>query len=86
MRSLKCLYLLIVLAAALLLTGCGNMMLIDTTYHFDHAQILMPDGTVRAGRVEAWTDYEDGDQLQIRINGVTYLTHSSNVVLMSGAE
>ena len=29
------------------------------------------------------TDFEDGDQLQIRIDGKTYLVHSSNVVLIS---
>ena len=40
----------------------------------------MPDGTIVEGRLESWDDYE-GDQLQVKIDGVTYLIHSSNVVL-----
>ena len=44
--------------------------------------IAMPDGSVGEGEVESWRDYDDGDQLQVTINGVTYLTHASNVVLM----
>lgn len=67
-------------ALTLALTGC-NYQLIDTTYHYDYAQILMPDGTLVEGEVQAWTDYE-GDQLQITIDNVVYLTHASNVVLM----
>ena len=40
-------------------------------------------GQVVEGKVSSWTDYEDGDQLQVKINGKTYLVHSSNVVLIS---
>lgn len=35
--------------------------------------------------VESWRDYE-GDQLQVVIDGVTYLVHSSNVVLRHDRE
>ena len=31
-------------------------------------------------KLNSWDDYE-GDQLQVKIDGVTYLVHSSNVVL-----
>ena len=84
MKKTKLLVLAAVLVmAALLLSSCGNMTLLDTTYRFDRAQILMPDGSVVEGRVETWKDF-GGDQLQVRVNGVTYLTHSANVVMMSG--
>ena len=53
---------------------------IDLTYEYSQAQIKMPDGTVIEGKVDSWNDYE-GDQLQVKINGTTYLAHSSNVVL-----
>lgn len=43
----------------------------------------MPDGSVVSGKVSSWRDYEDGDQIQVVIDGVTYLVHSSNIVLMN---
>ena len=70
------------LAGALLLTGC-NKSIIDTTYKFDRAVLTMPDGTVVCGEVESWKDYDDGDQIQVKIDGDTYLVHSSNIVLFS---
>lgn len=68
-----------VLASALLMTGC-NKQVVDLTYSYSWAQLKMPDGTIVEGNVENWRDYE-GDQLQVVIDGVTYLVHSSNVVL-----
>lgn len=73
---------LLVLIAALLLTGC-NKQFIDTNFKFDRAQIAMPDGSYIEGKVESWSDFEDGDQLQVTIDGITYLTSSNNVVLIS---
>ena len=76
-----------VVAAALLilgtLSGCGNRQLFDTTYTFDRAIISMPDGSIISGTVSSWKDYEDGDQIQVVIDGTTYLVHSSNSVLMN---
>ena len=79
----KTLLITLLTALLLLLTACGNRSLFDTTYTFTRAMIAMPDGSVVEGPVESWRDYEDGDQLQVTINGVTYLTHASNVVLMN---
>ena len=72
----------IVLLSAGLLSGCNKQML-DLTYSYEYAIIGLPNGEVVEGRVSSWTDYEDGDQLQIKIDGKTYLVHSSNVVLIS---
>lgn len=67
---------------AVFLTGCGNRQIFDTTYTFDYATIYSPSGEVVAqGKVQSWNDYENGDQLQVKIDGVVYLTHASNVVL-----
>lgn len=63
------------------LVGCGNQQLFDTTYTFDYAIIGLPNGEVVEGEVESWNDY-DGEQLQIVIDGATYLTHSENIVLI----
>ena len=80
-------YIAIVLAAVLLvgiliLAGC-NKQLVDLTYSYEYAIIALPNGEIVEGKVTSWTDFEDGDQLQIKINGKTYLVHSSNVVLIS---
>lgn len=71
--------------AAFILLGClasCNYKLIDTTWNFDKAIISLPDGTIIEGEIEEWTDYSDGDQIQVKIDGVVYLVHSSDVVLM----
>lgn len=65
------------------LSGCGNKQIFDTTYTFNRAIISLPDGTVIDGKVESWTDYEDGDQIQVKIDGKTYLVHSSNICLIA---
>ena len=64
------------------LCGC-NYQMVDLTYNFDYAYIKLPTGEIIEGEVQAWRDYEDGDQLQVTINDVTYLTHASNVCLIS---
>lgn len=40
----------------------------------------LPDGTIVQGKVDNWTDYE-GDQLQITIDGTTYLVHAANTIM-----
>ena len=65
-----------------LFVGC-NMQMIDTTYSFEKACIALPNGETVEGKVESWLDYENSDQLQVKINGKTYLTHATNVVLIS---
>lgn len=64
------------------LTGC-NQQLVDFTYSYERAIIYLPNGEVLEGKVQSWTDYEDGDQIQVKIDGKQYLVHSSNVVLIS---
>lgn len=74
-----------VVAALLLgstIVGCGNKTILDTTYTFNRAIVKLADGTVVDGEVQNWTDYEDGDQIQVKINGIIYLVHSSNITLI----
>lgn len=81
MRRIFAAVMVIAMAAAcLVLTSC-NRQFLDTTYKFGYAYIALPDGNWIAGPVESWADFQDGDQLQIVIHGITYLTHASNVVL-----
>lgn len=67
---------------AVSLSGC-NKQLVDLTYAYDRAIIKLPNGEVVDGKVQSWTDFEDGDQIQVKIDGVTYLVHSSQVALIN---
>lgn len=73
---------MIMFAAAGLLAGC-NQQIIDVTYKYDRAIISLPNGEIVDGKVDSWTDYADGDQIQVKINGVTYLVHSEDIALIS---
>ena len=72
----------IAVLSMLVLSGCNKQM-VDLTYSYESAIIGLPNGETVEGKVSSWTDFEDGDQLQIKIDGKTYLVHSSNVVLIS---
>lgn len=75
------LFMTIILFAAIL-SGC-NKQLVDLTYSYENAIISLPNGEVVEGKVSSWTDFADGDQIQVKINGKTYLVHSSNIALIS---
>lgn len=80
-KTVLWLIIIAALVCAVLLAAC-NTQIIDTTWKFNRAVISLPNGEVIDGAVESWRDYEDGDQLQVKIDGVTYLTHAANVVLI----
>ena len=73
---------LLVAASLLVLAGCNKQM-VDLTYSYERAILSLPNGEIVEGKVSSWTDFEDGDQIQVKIDGKTYLVHSSNVVLIS---
>ena len=83
MKKIIAIALVLVLVAGLMvLAGCNKQM-VDLTYSYEYAIIGLPNGEVVEGKVTSWTDFEDGDQIQVKIDGKTYLVHSSNVVLIS---
>jgi len=73
---------IVAVLSVLVLSGCNKQM-VDLTYSYEYAIIGLPNGETVEGKVSSWTDFEDGDQLQVKIDGKTYLVHSSNVVLIS---
>ena len=78
-------YISIILIAVMLiavLCGC-NKQLIDTTYNFNRAIIELPNGEVIDGQIQSWGDYENSDQIQVKIDGKTYLVHSSQITLIA---
>lgn len=78
----KIIAILLIVIALVSMSSC-NKTLIDTVYGYDYAIIAFPDGTSKKVKVEQWTDYEDGDQLQIKAtDGTIYLVHSEDCVLV----
>lgn len=76
---MKKVLIIIAVLSTLLLSGC-NRQLVDTSYSFKKAYIE----NIGEVEVTSWTDYDNSDMIQVKDkNGVTYLTHSSNVILMS---
>lgn len=73
----------LIVILALALAGC-NKQLVDLTFKYDRAVVSLPNGDVVDGKVSSWTDFEDGDQIQVKIDGKTYLVHSSNIALIAG--
>ena len=65
-------------------THHGNRQLYDLKYRFNRGIISLPNGEVVEGKVSSWYDYDDSDAVQVTIDGTTYLTHYSNVVLIEG--
>ena len=67
------------------LTGCqiGNRQIgFDTKQRFDEAIVFTSGYEVVSGDIEAWRDFDESDVVQVTIDGVTYLTHYSNVILI----
>ena len=85
----KFIYIFIIVAAVLtigaIFTSC-NVQVVDMKYDFDRAIISLPNGKVVEGEVESWKDYDDSDQIQVKIDGVTYYCHHSDVVLIQEAD
>lgn len=80
MKKLAIIVSSIILAVSLV--AC-NKQVVNLTYSYERAIISLPNGEIVEGKVQSWTDFEYGDQIQVKIDGVTYLVHASQVVLIS---
>lgn len=72
--------LLVLSVVILLLTGC-NKQILDLDYDYDKA-VCNYNGEKFTLEIDKWTDYE-GEQLQIKSNGKTYLLSANNCYLIS---
>lgn len=77
----KILMTICIVASVLTLTSC-NYQVVDLNYSYDYAIIKLQNGKVIEGKVQSWRDYDDGEQLQVKVDGVTYLTNSYNCTLI----
>ena len=83
MKKLFAIALVLIMALTMFCGSAWNKQWFDTTYSFNKVVLRMPNGKIISGELQSWTDFEDGDQIQVKIDDITYLTHSSNVVLIS---
>ena len=77
--------LALILTIAVLCCSCEyNMDTFDTNYAFDRAIVEFPGGEVKTLEIKSWTDYEDGEQIQITTpDGTIYLVSSFNCILIN---
>ena len=81
MKTKRMLLTIFLILSIFALTSC-NYQVIDLTYSYDYAIIKLQNGKIIEGKVQKWRDYEDGEQLQVTIDGNTYLTNSFNCTLI----
>ena len=76
-----------IFAISFILTGCmriGNRTIgLDTKQTFSWGIIQLGNGELIEGPIDTWRDFRDGDEVQITIKRITYLTHYSNIILCS---
>lgn len=81
----KVILIALLLISILMMTGCslGNRQIgLDFKQSFDEAIIILHNGEMIEGKIDNWRDFEESDVVQVTIEGITYLTHYSNVILM----
>lgn len=82
MKKIICVVLILSLALALTACQVGNRKIgWDTTQTFTHAILELGNGELIEGTVTSWRDFDESDVVQFTMNGITYLTHYSKVIL-----
>lgn len=77
----KTIILITLIALIITLTACNKTMF-DTNYTFDKAIIQKGDKEIIVD-IESWTDYEDGEQIQLELtDGSVILVSSYNTILV----
>ena len=93
MKSTKIAAIIITVAIIALIVACVmtftvdkiNAETLDNVAQFNHAIIFLHNGEMIEGEVENWGMVSD-DVIQVVIDGVTYRTAYSNVILMDIGE
>lgn len=81
----KVILITLLMISILMMTGCslGNRQIgFDLKQSFDEAIIILHNGEMIEGKIDSWRDFDESDVVQVTIEGVTYLTHYSNVILL----
>lgn len=80
----KLVAIIFMLVAILCFTSCGNQQIFDTNYTFTKAYVKIGEEWCDL-EIKTWRDYEDGEQLQLKLqDGTVLLVHSANCILYNG--
>ena len=63
--------------------ACSNRDRWDTVYTYNPVIVKLADGSVVKGKCQNWRDYENSDMMQVKVDGKTYLVHSTNCTLIA---
>lgn len=69
-----------IILSVILLTGC-NQDLFDTEYTFDKIKCNY-NGDKFELKIDSWTDYADGEQLQVKSDGKVYVLSANNCYMI----
>lgn len=78
----RLLILAMVLGTVLGVTGCNYQMVDTAAFKFDYAIIRLANDEIVEGEIESWRDFEDGDSIQVKIDGEMYLVHQTDATLI----
>jgi len=59
----------------------GNEQIIDTNWRYNWGILQLGNGELIEGTITSWKNFSESDMIQFTMDGITYLTHSSNVIL-----
>lgn len=83
-KKILAITILAILVLTLILTMGCNRQIIDLKLKFTNAYVKVGEEWIDV-EISKWTDYEDGDQLQIVLkDGTVMLVHSNNCILYNG--
>ena len=75
----KILSLILMFLTVLLLSGC-NKQIVDFKYQFKKVHIIQEK---KCYEIEKWKDYQNSDQIQVKIKDYGYcLFHSNQIILV----
>lgn len=82
-KSIRKFLMSTVICTMMFAVGCNKQM-IDFNLKFNKAYIKVGDEW-RDVEIKTWTDYEDGEQIQIKLkDGTVLIVHSANCILYNG--
>jgi len=62
------------------------MRITDKKSKYKYGYILLPNGECVEGKVDSWSDYDESEQIQVVIDGITYFTDTTRCVLVKYGE
>lgn len=83
-KKVLAIMILVILILTIVLMMACNKQIIDLKLKFTNAYVKVGEEWIDV-EIDKWSDYEDGDQIQIILkDGTVMLVHSNNIILYKG--